>query len=134
MLLCDKLIIAIARNSAKQPLFTVEERIELLRNCCTGNANVEIVAFEGLLVDYCRENDVTFIIRGLRALVDFEYEYAIALMNKKLAPALDTVFLMSRAEYSFVSNIVKEARMEGYHPLVPQFVTNKQEKFSRNTN
>lgn len=136
MLLCDKLIIAIARNSAKQPLFTVEERIELLRNCCTGNANVEIVAFEGLLVDYCRENDVTFIIRGLRALVDFEYEYAIALMNKKLAPALDTVFLMSRAEYSFVSsNIVKEAASYGgdITSLVPQFVTNKlREKFSRN--
>lgn len=135
--LCDKLIIAIARNSAKSALFSVAERLECLKRCCGSGDDTEVVAFEGLLVDFCRRMGVTLIVRGLRAIVDFEYEYAIALMNKKLAPDIETVFLMSQGEYSFISsNIVKEVASYGgdITSLVPQFVHKKlQEKYSSNT-
>ncbi len=135
--LCDKLIVAIARNSAKNALFSVAERLEFLKKCCSCGDDTEVVAFEGLLVDFCRRMGVTLIVRGLRAIVDFEYEYAIALMNKKLAPDIETVFLMSKSEYSFISsNIVKEVASYGgdITSLVPQFVHKKlQEKYSSNT-
>lgn len=135
--LCDKLIVAIARNSAKNALFSVAERLEFLKKCCNCGDDTEVVAFEGLLVDFCRRMGVTLIVRGLRAIVDFEYEYAIALMNKKLAPDIETVFLMSKSEYSFISsNIVKEVAHYGgdVTSLVPQFVHKKlQEKYSSNT-
>lgn len=134
--LCDKLIIAVAKNTSKNPLFSMEERLEMLEICCSGhNSQLEIVAFEGLLVEFCRGRNVSFIIRGLRALVDFDYEYAIALMNRKLAPEVETVFLMARSEYSFVSsNIVKEVAYFGgdISTLIPQYVHKKlQEKLSR---
>jgi pantetheine-phosphate adenylyltransferase len=134
--LCDKLIIAVAKNTSKNPLFSMEERVEMLQSCCSGDSSqLEIVAFEGLLVDLCRRQNVSFIIRGLRALVDFDYEYAIALMNRKLAPEVETVFLMARSEYSFVSsNIVKEVAYFGgdISTLVPQFVHKSlREKLSR---
>jgi len=127
--ICDKLIIAVARNSEKRSLFTIEERLEILRECCTCYGDeVEIATFDGLLVDYCRERNISCIIRGLRAIVDFEYEYAIALMNRNLAPEVETIFLMARAEYTFLSsNIVKEVASYGGNisTLVPQFVQNK---------
>jgi pantetheine-phosphate adenylyltransferase len=134
--LCDRLIIAIAKNSAKHPVFSVEERVEMLKTCCKcENDHVEITSFDGLLVDFCRKKGVTFIIRGLRAIVDFEYEYAIALLNKTLAPEIETVFLLSRSEYSFISsNMVKEVASYGgdITSLVPQFVHKKlQERFAR---
>lgn len=133
--ICDRLIIAIAKNSAKQPLFTVQERLEMLERCChCEGSSVETVAFEGLLVDFCRAQGVSLIFRGLRAIVDFEYEYAIALMNKKLAPGIETVFLMAQSEYSFVSsNMVKEVASYGgdITSLVPQFVNEMlQHRFS----
>ncbi|MBN2434075.1 MAG: pantetheine-phosphate adenylyltransferase [Spirochaetes bacterium] len=108
--LCDKLIIAVARNQDKRSLFATEERVSMLIECCSDDINnVEVVSFDGLLVDYCRQKEVSFIVRGLRAIADFEYEHAIALMNKKLAPDVETVFLMASAEYSFVSSrMVKE--------------------------
>lgn len=135
-LICDKLIIAIARNREKTPLFSVKERIEILQECCVcDSTKVEIDSFNGLLVDYCRERGVSFIIRGLRAIVDFDYEYAIALLNRKLAPTIDTIFMMSSGEYSFISsNMVKEvASYSGdVSTLVPQFVNNKlKEIYSR---
>jgi pantetheine-phosphate adenylyltransferase len=133
--LCDRLIIAIAMNSAKHPLFSVQERLEFLHECCVcGSSSIEITSFEGLLVDYCREKGVTFIIRGLRAIVDFEYEFAIALLNKKLAPEIETIFLMSQSENSFISsNMVKEVASYGgdVTSLVPQFIHKKlREKYS----
>jgi len=129
------LIIAIAKNSAKQPLFSVQERLEMISRCChCEGSSVETVAFEGLLVDFCRAQGVSLIFRGLRAIVDFEYEYAIALMNKKLAPGIETVFLMAQSEYSFVSsNMVKEVASYGgdITSLVPQFVNEMlQHRFS----
>ncbi len=128
--ICDKLIVAVAKNSAKNSLFTIDERLEMIEKCC-GNSNgckVDLVTFGGLLVDYCKQNGVNFIIRGLRAIVDFEYEYAIALMNQKLAPEVETIFMMSRGEYSFISsNMVKEVASYGgdISTLVPQFVQKK---------
>ncbi|MCX7678410.1 MAG: pantetheine-phosphate adenylyltransferase [Spirochaetes bacterium] len=133
--ICDHLIVAVARNSAKRSLFTIEERLDMLKHCCQSLYNgIEIVTFEGLLAEYCKKRHVNFIVRGLRAIVDFEYEYAIALMNKKLAPDIETVFMMAKGEYSFLSsNIVKEVASLGgdISTLVPQFVQQKlQEKFS----
>jgi pantetheine-phosphate adenylyltransferase len=134
--LSDKLIVAIARNNSKEPLFSEEERLEFLENSCSRDNNkIEIVSFDGLLVDFCRKRNVSFIIRGLRAIVDFEYEYAIALMNKNLAPEIETVFLMAKSEYSFISsNMVKEVASYGgdITSLIPPIVNKKlQEKFSR---
>jgi pantetheine-phosphate adenylyltransferase len=128
--ICDKLIVAVAVNSAKKSLFTMDERLEMLRECGRSceKCKIEVVMFDGLLVDYCTANHVNFIIRGLRAIVDFEYEYAIALMNQRLAPQIETIFMMSRGEYSFISsNMVKEVASYGgdVSTLVPQFVQEK---------
>ncbi len=131
--LFDKLIVAIARNSEKSPLFSVEERLAMLEECCKDISKVEITSFDGLLAEYCRKNNISFIVRGLRAIVDFEYEYAIALMNKELAPSVETIFLMSKSEFSFVSSkMVKEVTSYGgdISRLVPPFVNSKlKEKF-----
>ncbi|TGK11863.1 pantetheine-phosphate adenylyltransferase [Leptospira fluminis] len=112
--LFDKVIIGIAVNSSKNFLFSIEERLEFVREVTEGWSNLEIDTFEGLTVDYCRKRGAKSIIRGLRAVTDFDYEYAISLMNKKLAPELETIFLMSSNEYSFVSStIVKEVARHG---------------------
>lgn len=134
--ICDKLIITAARNIQKNPLFSIEERLEIIKKCCESDeCEIEITTFDGLLVDFCREKGVDFIIRGIRALNDYEYEYAIALMNRRLAPAIETIFLMARSEYSFISsNMVKEVASYGgdVSTLVPPFVNQKiTEKFSR---
>jgi len=133
--ICDKLIIAIARNSEKRPLFTFDEKIEMVEYCCKDYGGyIEVVSFDGLLVDYCRENDVSFIIRGLRSVTDYEYENPIAAVNRKLAPDIDTIFMMSREETSLISSkLVRE--VASYHgdtsALVPQFVSDKiQQKFN----
>ncbi|HRZ25377.1 MAG TPA: pantetheine-phosphate adenylyltransferase [Spirochaetota bacterium] len=132
--LCDKLIIAVAKNSAKKPLFNVQERIEIINKYCQDSDNIEVVSFDGLLVEYCRQNGVNFIIRGLRSTTDFEYEFTIASANGKLAPEIETVFLMTKGEHFFISsNIVKEiASYKGdITPLVPQFVVKRiHEKYS----
>ncbi|MCX8122949.1 MAG: pantetheine-phosphate adenylyltransferase [Spirochaetes bacterium] len=131
--LFDKLIVAVARNSEKSPLFSVEERLAMLAECCKDISKVEITSFDGLLAEYCRKNNINFIVRGLRAIVDFEYEYAIALMNKELAPSVETIFLMSKSEFSFVSSkMVKEVASYGgdISRLVPHFVNSRlKEKF-----
>ena len=134
--ICDKLIIAIAKNSEKQALFTFEERLELIEHCCEGdNDYIEVVSFDGLLVDYCRERQVSYIIRGLRSVSDFEYENPIAAVNHRLAPEFETIFLMSREENALISSrLVKE--VASYHgdtsTLVPQFVSEKtQQKYPR---
>ncbi len=132
--ICDKLFIAAAKNISKKPLFSIEERLEMIRECCLDMANIEIVTFEGLLADFCINRNVNFIARGIRSGTDFDTEYAVALLNKKLAPETETIFFPSGSEYSFVSSsMVKEVASYGgdLTTLVPQFVHQKlTEKFS----
>jgi pantetheine-phosphate adenylyltransferase len=107
--LCDRLIVAVLGNESKQPLFTVAERLEMLREVVRDYPNVEVDSFEGLLVDYARQKGATAIVRGIRAISDYEYELQMALMNRRLCPSVETVFLMSGEAYSFISSrIVKE--------------------------
>ncbi|OMI17541.1 pantetheine-phosphate adenylyltransferase [Leptospira weilii serovar Heyan] len=112
--LFDKVIIAIAVNSNKSTLFSIEERLEFIHKVTQGLKGLEVDTFQGLTVDYCNKVGANSIIRGLRAVTDFDYEYAISLMNKKLAPNVETVFLMSSSEHSFISStIVKEVARHG---------------------
>jgi pantetheine-phosphate adenylyltransferase len=120
--LCDLLYVAIARNTGKEPLFTIDERVEILKESCPDSENIKIVSFEGLLADFCKRNGIQFIIRGLRGISDFEYELGIALMNKRLDPEVETLFLAADSEFSFVSSrIVKEVALSGgdISPFVP---------------
>ena len=111
----DKVIVTIARNTAKQPLFTEEERIAMIRDAVKKFKNVSVDSFEGLLVAYARERKATAIVRGLRAVSDFEYEFQMALMNRKLDGDITTVFLMPHEKYTYLnSSIVREiARFGG---------------------
>jgi len=113
--LFDNVIITIARNSTKNPLFTVDERIALIKQSVKPYKQVEVDSFEGLLVDYCRKKKATAVVRGLRAISDFEYELQMALMNRKLNPSVQTVFLMPNEKYTYLnSSIVREiARLGG---------------------
>jgi len=107
--LFDRLIIAILRNEDKEPLFTVEERMEMLREVVRDYPNVEVATFNGLLVDFARQNGANAIIRGIRAISDYEYELQMALMNRRLCPSVETVFLMAGEAYSFISSrLVKQ--------------------------
>ncbi|OHD68875.1 MAG: pantetheine-phosphate adenylyltransferase [Spirochaetes bacterium RBG_16_49_21] len=132
--LCDKLVIAIAINRAKKPLFTVEERLEIINNFFRNGSSIEIVSFEGLLIEFCRAKGINYIIRGVRNITDFEYEMSNASVNNKLAPEIETIFLMTKGEFSFISSkTVKEiASFRGnLTSLVPQFVIDKiQQKIS----
>ena len=100
----DHTIIAVLVNPEKHTAFTVEERISLLKRCTSGMENIEIVGFDGLLADYARIRHATAIVKGLRAMSDFEYEFQMALFNKKLNPELETVFLTTSAENMFLSS------------------------------
>lgn len=121
----DHLVVAILRNSGKNPLFTVEERVEMLSAAVAEFGNVSIATFDGLLVDFAREHQAQAVLRGIRAISDYEYELQMALMNRRLAPELETIFLMPDGKYSFVSSrLVKEVFELGgsVEGLVPQFV------------
>jgi len=112
--LYDKVIVAVAKNSRKNCFFTVEERVELITQSLPGLERIEIDTFSGLTVDYARKRNAKVIVRGLRAVTDFDYEYAISLMNSKLAPEVETIFLMANNEHSFISStIVKEVARHG---------------------
>jgi pantetheine-phosphate adenylyltransferase len=113
--LFDKVIITIARNTAKDPLFTEDERFSLLRQVTKKYKNVEVDCFEGLLVDYIRNKKANAIVRGLRAMTDFEYELQMALTNRKLNEKVETIFLMPNEKYTYLSsNMVREiARLHG---------------------
>ncbi|NLG92082.1 MAG: pantetheine-phosphate adenylyltransferase [Clostridiales bacterium] len=105
----DKTIVAVLVNPEKHTMFTVDERIALLKKCTKDMDDVEVVGFDGLLADYARERGVTAIVKGLRALSDFEYEFQQALTNKKLNPNLETMFLTTNSENMFLSSsIVKQ--------------------------
>ncbi|MFY9937031.1 MAG: pantetheine-phosphate adenylyltransferase, partial [Silvibacterium sp.] len=105
----DHLVVAILRNSSKNPLFTVEERVEMLTEGVASLNNVSVATFDGLLVEFAREQQAQAVLRGIRAISDYEYELQMALMNRRLAPELETIFLMPDGKYSFVSSrLVKE--------------------------
>jgi pantetheine-phosphate adenylyltransferase len=111
----DRLVLAILRNEDKQPLFTVEDRIVFLRDAVARWDNVVVDSFDGLLVDYARKTGASLILRGLRAVSDFEYELQMAMMNRRLAPDMETAFLMPNEAFSYVSSrLVREvARLGG---------------------
>ncbi|MBI4169796.1 MAG: pantetheine-phosphate adenylyltransferase [Acidobacteria bacterium] len=113
--LFDDIILAILRNPDKEPLFPLEERMEILSSVVARLPNVRVESFDGLLIDYARSRGARVIVRGLRALSDFEYEYQMALMNQRLGPDIDTFFMMPSEAYSYVSSrLVKEvARLGG---------------------
>lgn len=113
--LFDRVIVAVAQNESKNPFFTLAERLELVTQCVKHLPNVEADAFDGLLVDYVEKRSAQAIIRGLRAVSDFEFEFQLALMNRKLNERIETIFMMPKDTYTFLSSrIVKEiARLGG---------------------
>jgi len=113
--LFDEVIMAVAINRSKQVLFSVEERVELLKTSCQHLPSVRVASFNGLLVDFARQSEAKAVIRGLRAVSDFEFEFQMALMNRSLEPELEALFLMPSEEYSYISSrMVKEvARLGG---------------------
>ena len=123
----DKLIVAVLINSAKQPLFTTEERVEMLRECCKDMPNVEIKSFDGLTVNFAKANHATVMVRGLRAVTDFENEIQLAQTNHALMPGIETMFLATSIKWSYLSStIVKEAAFYGSD--ISKFVTPNVEK------
>jgi pantetheine-phosphate adenylyltransferase len=123
--LCDRLLVAVLQNEAKKSLFSMDERVEMLREVLQPYPNVEIGSFSGLLVDYASAQGASVIVRGIRAVSDYEYELQMALMNRRLRPEIETVFLMSSEAYSFVSSrLVKEVIALGgnIEGLVPKSV------------
>lgn len=128
------LVVAILRNSAKNPLFTVEERVAMLSEGTAEFDNVSVSTFDGLLVDFAREQRAHAVVRGIRAISDYEYEFQMALMNRRLSPDVETIFLMPDAKYSFVSSrLVKEVfRLGGsVDGLVPRFVVERMKDKNR---
>lgn len=110
----DHVIVAVAHSSSKGTLFSVEERIGLLKGCVKGLKNVEVDDFDGLVVDYVKKSGANVMVRGLRMISDFEYEFQMALTNRKLADDIETIFMMPHEEYSYVSSkLIKEAAALG---------------------
>ena len=121
----DKVYVAILVNSSKTPMFTLEQRLDWLRRSTEDIDNVEIDSFSGLLVNYMSERQANIIIKGLRAVSDFEYEFQMALMNRKLNPDVETLFMMTHGKYSYLSSsIVKEIARHraSLNGLVPEFM------------
>jgi len=107
--LAGRLVVAVLKNSQKQPLFAVEERVEMIREVTRETMNVEVDAFDGLLVDYAARRGANVIVRGIRAISDYEAELRMALMNRRLRPETETIFLMAGEEFSYVSSrMIKE--------------------------
>ena len=121
----DRLIVAVANNSSKQPLFRIEERVELIQSALDGEGRVEVKSFSGLLVDFAAQEGANLLIRGLRAVSDFEYEYQMALMNRHLSPKLETVFMIPSLDTTYISaSLVREVARYGgdvstlVHPVI----------------
>jgi len=134
--LFDRVIVAVGRNAGKSALFSAEERVSLLWEACAPWTNVEAVSFDGMLVGFAREQGAAVLIKGLRAVSDFEYEFQMALANRHLASDIETMFLMTSAEYQFLSSsIVKEiARVGGdVAPLVPEVVARRLDRWRAET-
>lgn len=112
--LADHLIVAVAINPSKEPLFSVEERLRLLKAATGGDSHIELASFSGLLADFARNRNATMVIRGLRAVSDFEYEFQMALMNRKLNGTLETVFLVPAVDLTYLSSsLVREVARFG---------------------
>lgn len=130
----DKVIVAVIANPSKQPLFTLDQRTDMLRDALTHVDNVEIASFDGLLVDFAKDRDLGVVVKGLRAISDFEYELQMAQMNSNLSPGLDTMFMTAKPEWAFLSSsLVKEVARYGgsIEGLVPPGVAKAlQEAFS----
>lgn len=128
----DRLVIGVLHNGAKHPLFSIEERVEMLKSVTAGLANVEIQCFDGLTIEFARQNHANVVIRGLRAVTDFEYELQLAQTNRVIAPEIDTMFLATSLKYSYLSSsIVKEIASLGgdisefLHPQIAERVLAK---------
>jgi pantetheine-phosphate adenylyltransferase len=133
--LADRLVVAVANNSSKQPLFSVDERLAMLRAAIGADARVTFECFDGLLVDFARRIGATLVVRGLRAVSDFEYEFQMALMNRQLHPQLETVFLVPAVDLTYLSSsLVREVARHGgdisslVHPVVADAL---QQRFAR---
>jgi pantetheine-phosphate adenylyltransferase len=129
----DRLIVAVATNSSKQPLFSIEERVSLIQAALADEPRIEVRSFDGLLVDFAREVGASLLIRGLRAVSDFEYEYQMALMNRHLSPRLETVFMVPSLDTTYISaSLVREVARYGgpvddlVHPRVAEALRAKQ--------
>jgi pantetheine-phosphate adenylyltransferase len=123
--LFDRIIVAILKNAEKQPLFSTDERVEIARSVFKQQRNVEVDTFDGLLVDYVERRNAQVIVRGLRAVSDFEFEFQMALMNQRLNPHIETVFMMPAEQYTYISSrLIKEVFSLGgrVHGLVPELV------------
>ncbi|MBK8006323.1 MAG: pantetheine-phosphate adenylyltransferase [Gemmatimonadetes bacterium] len=123
--LADRVVVAVARNSTKEPLFSVSERLDMLRQAVGEDPRITYESFEGLLVDFCRGHGASLIVRGLRAVSDFEYEFQMAMMNRHLLPGLETVFLVPPEDATYLSSsLVREVARHGgdvsalVHPVV----------------
>lgn len=131
----DKILVAVLENPKKDPLFTTRERTNMIQEVFSEEKNVEVKAFGGLLVEFAKKNKAKIVIRGLRAISDFEYEFQMALMNRKLNPEIETFFMMPNVDYTFLSSkLVKEIFMLGgcLRGLVPTPVEkNLREKFKK---
>jgi pantetheine-phosphate adenylyltransferase len=131
----DKILVAVLENPKKKPLFSTRERVNMIKEIFTGRENIEVKAFDGLLVDFAEKNDTKVVIRGLRAISDFEYEFQMALMNQKLKPDIETFFMVPNVKYTYLSSkLVKEIFMLGgcVEGLVPDLVESQlQEKFKK---
>jgi pantetheine-phosphate adenylyltransferase len=124
----DHIIVAVAEGSFKKTIFTVEERLEMIREALADKPNVSIDSFQGLLVDYAKSKNARVVLRGLRAVTDFEYEFQMAMMNRRLEPEIETVFLMTGLRWVFLSSsILKEAAVHGgnIEGMVPELVYQK---------
>jgi pantetheine-phosphate adenylyltransferase len=123
--LFDRIIVAILVNAEKAPLFSMDERVEIARGVFRSQPNVEVDTFDGLLVDYVERRGAQVIVRGLRAVSDFEFEFQMALMNRRLQPKIETVFMMPAEQYTYISSrLIKEVFKLGgrVHGLVPELV------------
>ncbi|MBW3594406.1 MAG: pantetheine-phosphate adenylyltransferase [Actinobacteria bacterium] len=110
----DSVVVAVIANPSKEPLFSLEQRSDMLRDALTHVDNVEIASFDGLLVDFARDRDLGVVVKGLRAISDFEYELQMAQMNSNLSPGLDTMFMTAKPEWAFLSSsLVKEVARYG---------------------
>jgi len=131
----DRIIVAVLKNPSKTYLFDLEERMTILNETFKNNSNIEVDFFEGLLVDYLKEKGVNTVVRGLRAISDFEIEFQMALMNRSITPKIETIFLVPSVFYSFVSSrLVKEVYQLGgeIQEMVPGIVDQKlKEKYGR---
>jgi pantetheine-phosphate adenylyltransferase len=123
--LSDSLVVAVAKNPSKDCLFSYDQRLDLVKKVTKGIKGIEVLGFDGLVIDFARQNKANAIIRGLRTMSDFEYEFKMALTNKSLAPGIETLFLMTHPQYSFISShLIKEVALLGgdLNKFLPELV------------